>query len=125
MCLGVVACGYYGHPEEVAVTDYDRGFVTVSLFLMRGEYDDQLVWPKPVSTVQFQLLNQINDANHLDPIVCRFDGQTLGSQRVTYAPVSNWACTSAYQLINHNQLGYDGKKQYLKDDCLMFKVYIC
>ena len=89
MCLGVVACGYYANPEQVSRLDYDRGFVTASLFLMRGEYDDQLVWPKPVSTVTFQLLNQICDADHLDPVVCRFDGHTSGSKRVTYAPISN------------------------------------
>jgi len=124
MCLGVVACGYYANPEKVSKSDYDRGFLTASLFLMRGEYDDQLVWPKPISTVTFQLLNQISDADHLDPFVCRFDGHTSGSQRVTYAPISNWAFHTAYQLISHDQLGYDGKKQYLKDDCLMFKVYL-
>ena len=127
MCLGVVACIYHDCPEDkVSKADCNRGCVSTAVVLMKGKYDDQLVWPKPASKVTIQLLNQISDADHIDPFKCRFDGHTHGSQRVTSTLILNWGSSCCSELISHDQLGYDSSKnrQFLKDDSLIFQVYI-
>lgn len=96
--------------------------VSVWVPLMKGDHDDQLSWPiKGVLTVQ--LLNQISDDNHSEPVEFRFDGLSAHCQRVMSRAVSRsgiWC----FQFIPHKKLSYDADKkcQYLKDDCVFFRV---
>ena len=67
-----------------------------------------------------QLLNQLSDSNHSEPVEFHFDGG-LGCLR-TWAKSSYGIWND--QFIAHNRLSYDADKkcQYLKDDCVFFRV---
>ena len=93
--------------------------VSVFAYLMRGENDDHLPWPF-TGTVTVELLNQLEDKNH-HFLRMRFPA----SQRVTDGERAltgyGRPCYSP-----HSSLGYDEAKhcQYLKDDCLYFRVTV-
>ena len=109
MCLSVVAdgCGS-GKATHVSV------FVN----LMRGEYNDQLKWPfRGVITIQ--LLNQSRDEGHREKTVDFDDradneaGRVVGKERA-----SGWGYN---QFIAHTDLNTENK-EYLKNDCLKFRI---
>jgi len=114
ICLGVVANGY-----GIAAGSH----VSAYIFLMKGEYDDKLQWPKQYSTLTIQLLNQLADNHHSKLLNCIFDGkaETKSSLRVTYAAISNWGISSSPKFMQHSELSSD-HYQFLKDDCLYFRV---
>ena len=98
-----------GHMEANKATH-----ISADLWSQKGEYDGKLSWPIKV-TAYLQLLNQWGDHRHVvatltaevnrDMIVCvEFDRK----------------------FIAHSELGYNAAKdtQYLKDDCLHFRLYL-
>ena len=111
MCLTVYPNGY---PTS--------GYITLCIFLMKGDHDDHLTWPVK-GTLTVQLLNQLSDSNHSEPVKFHFDGSGRECQRVTSGTesVSRIWC---YQFIPHKKLSHDAGKncQYLKDDCVCFRV---
>ena len=114
MCINVVPNGS---------GDGKSTHVSVFAFLMRGENDDHLPWPF-TGTVTVELLNQLEDKNHHSKVTS-FLQDLLDSQRVTdrkRAPVGY----GRPRYIPHSSLGYDEAKhcQYLKDDCLYFRVKV-
>ena len=114
MCIRVDANGY----------DDGKGtHVSVYAYLMRGENDDHLPWPF-TGTVTVELLNQLEDKNHHGQKT-PFPRDSEASQRVTDGErASTGYGYSCY--IPHSSLGYDEAKhcQYLKDDCLYFRVTV-
>ena len=97
--------------------------VSVFATMMRGENDDHLPWPF-TGTVTFELLNQLEDKNHHSEKIT-FLRDNEASQRVTEGEKA----TSGYgyqSYLPHHSLGYNAAKrcQYLKDDCLYFKVTV-
>ena len=94
----------------------DKG-TYISLFAcpIRGPYDDHLTWPF-TGVVTVELLNQLEDDNHF-------------SSRIKF-PNSLDSDTARYQgwgygkYIPHTSLAFNAEKkcQYLKDDCLCFRV---
>ena len=114
LCIGVHANGN-GKGEGT--------HVSVFAFLMRGENDDHLPWPF-TGRVTVELLNQLEDKNHHSiQIAFSLSNDNDSSQRVTNEERSpmglGYPC-----YIPHADLGYDKVKhrQYLKDDCLYFRV---
>ena len=96
--------------------------VSVWVPLMKGDYDDHLIWPIK-GTLTVQLLNQTRDDNHSEPIEFFFDGSSSSCQRVTTRSAARsgiWC----FQFLPHKRLPYDADKrcQYLKDDCVFFRV---
>jgi len=88
---------------------------------MKGDHDDHLKWPVK-GTLTVQLLNQLSDSNHSEPVEFNFDGSEYTCERAKYG-------TSTFgiwcdQFIPHKRLSYDAYKkcQYLKDDCVFFRV---
>ena len=113
---------------KMQLSTYPRGMlnttdhVAVCIYLMKGEHDDHLTWQvKGILTVQ--LLNQLSDSNHSEPVPFHFDGSSLQCQRVTKGLKAIWGewCN---HFIPHRRLSYDADKkcQYLKDDCVFFRV---
>ena len=93
-------------------------------YLLPGEYDAGLKWPFK-GTVVVQLLNQLSDDNHYDYV---FDYSQAGdeeSQRVTSGERSAPKGSSTPILSFHALECNSSKKcQYLKDDCLKFRVRV-
>ena len=97
-------------------------YITAVVFLMKGDHDDHLTWPvKGILTVQ--LLNQLSDSNHSEPVKFHFYGSGKECKRVMNA-TNSLTGIWRYQFIHHNKLSYDADKkcQYLKDDCVFFRV---
>ena len=97
--------------------------ISISANLMKGENDDHLPWPF-TGTVTFYLLNQLEDKNHHSMSIT-FVPDEASSQRV----VSGERSSAGYGnpcYISYSNLGYSAAKncQYLKDDCLYFRIKV-
>ena len=99
---------------------YDN-YVTVGPYLMKGDHDDHLTWPVK-GTLTVQLLNQLSDSNHSEPVKFHFDGSSIACQRVMKGTKSYGVWCN--QFMPHERLSYDDHKkcQYLKDDCVFFRI---
>ncbi len=94
--------------------------VSVFACLMKGDNDDSLSWPF-TGTVTFELLNQLEDKNHIKNTV-PFPADNEVSQRVVDDDRGDgWGCP---QFISHADLAHKPltNTQYLKDDTLIFRV---
>ena len=114
MCLNVVANG---------IGDGKGTHVSVFAFLMRGEFDQYLKWPFKGSVV-IQLCNQLEDKYHLgDTIDFNETTEPKNTSRVTSGERAEggWG---AHALVPHNHLNFNPANncQYLKDDCLHFRI---
>ena len=91
--------------------------VSVFAYLMKGRNDDTLPWPFP-EKVTFTLLNQLGDNNHHTRTVS-FPPDDETSRRVVYG---ERACAGYgfSTFITHSRLD----AQYLKDDCLYFRIEV-
>ena len=114
MCLGVYANGN-GEGKGTCVS--------VGVHLMKGENDDHLPWPF-TGKVTVELLNQLEDNNHYCKIMAFYPDKEV-SERVVDEERSSkgWGMP---RYISHSALGYNAVKncQYLKDDCLYFKISV-
>ena len=115
MCLKVCANGH-GYGKDTHVSVY--------IFLMRGDNDDNLKWPFK-GTIKVSLLNQLEDGQHRKEIiwVSYRDVPEDTSRRVTNGDraVNGWG---QHCFISQQDLHYKGDKncQYLKDNTLFFRV---
>ena len=112
MCLFI-------YPNDLRGHDY---YVTVSVRLMKGDHDDHLTW-RVKGTLTVQVLNHLSDSNHSEPVKFYFNGSGIECQRVTTGTESKYGVWSK-QFMSHKRLSYDADKkcQYLKDDCMFFRV---
>ena len=115
MCLRVDA---NGHNEGKGT------HVSVYVYLMRGDNDDNLKWPFK-GTIKVSLLNQLEDRQHHTKQVWSLgsDISESYSKRVTEGERADngWGLD---QFISYADLGYRGNKncQYLKDNNFFFRV---
>ena len=96
--------------------------VSVWVPLMKGDHDDHLNWPVK-GTLTVQLLNQLSDDNHSELVKFQFDGFGVECQRVRQRSTAR-SGVWCFQFIPHKKLSHDSDKrcQYLKDDCIFFRV---
>ena len=96
--------------------------VSVFLHMMRGENDDNLVWPMRGALI-FTLLNQLEDKNHMEESVVPHVHDHMN--RVTDGERSDGGWGKA-KFVSHEELGHraDTNCQYLKDDSLYFRVSV-
>ena len=97
--------------------------ISVFAYLMCGKNDDNLSWPF-TGKVTTTLLNQLEDKNHHTKAV-EFPQEV--HTKVNVRVVNSDRAHSGYarsEFISHNQLDYDAEQncQYLKDDCLYFRI---
>ena len=114
MCLSVDANGS---------NDGEGTHVSVFAILMQGECDDHLEWPFR-GLVVLQLCNQLEDKHHCgDAINFSEIRNAKYVSRVTNGEMaeSGWGI---YTFISHNDLKFKraNKCQFLKDDCLHFRI---
>ena len=98
--------------------------VSVFAHLMKGENDDHLPWPF-TGMVTFELLNQLEDKNHHSKTTIFPQALENEVQRVVNQETAStgYGC---HRYISHSDLGYNEAKncQYLKDDCLYFRITV-
>ena len=112
MCLQVNADG-----EKDCIGTH----ITVGTCLMRGEFDTMLTWPFRY-TITIQLVNQLMDIGHHMSTISYIAAPDANAAQVTDGERSDgWGKP---QFIPHTKLGLNRAKncQYLKDDCLIFRV---
>ena len=97
--------------------------VSLSVLLMKGEYDDSLIWPFSGDVV-VTMLNWRQDKNHQECVISLSRGiSNTSADRVlttNIAPTS-WGIP---QFISHSALSYkhSSNTEYLKNNCLLIKV---
>ena len=123
---------FYTHPGgyKMCLKAYANGIqegkgthVSVGARLMRGEFDDRLKWPFQ-GIVVLQLCNQLEDRKHHAHIVDfskTTNPETISRVTSGERAESGWG---THTLIAHNDLNLKraNKCQYLKNDCLHFRV---
>ena len=92
------------------------GDIVVCVYLMRGEYDDRLVWPFH-GDITVQLVNLISDQNHQE-LTFKFDGISSCSG-VTSRERATIGCR---QKVFHLHVHKYKNPIYVKDDCVKFRV---
>ena len=94
--------------------------VSVYAYLMKGRNDDNLPWPFSGEVI-ITLLNQLEDKNHHTDTVA-FPHASDASRRVVTSDVASngygWP-----KFISHDKLAAKNY-QYLKDDCLFFRIEV-
>ena len=114
MCIRVDVNGY-GHGAGT--------HVSVSLYLMRGMFDDDLVWPFQ-GDITVELVNQLNPTSNLvEEIHFSLTSDPELVEKVTSGDraASGWGW---HMFIAHSELDYNADKQtqYLKHDSLIFCI---
>ena len=106
---------------EIDLAAFAEKSLHIYSYIMKGPYDDSLQWPFKGKVI-VRVLNQCGDEDHYDYI---FDYKDDEGKRVTRGERGNYLTTQC-TCLPLNQLDYDAKAdcQYLKDDCLKFKVII-
>ena len=96
--------------------------ISVWAHLMKGEYDNDLEFPFE-GTITFELLNQLEDKHHHKDSYT-YDGTEDGSKRITDKERADDEC-GIEDFIPYSELEFNAAKncQYLKDDCLVFRIY--
>lgn len=90
--------------------------LSLHVYLMKGEYDDKLSWPF-CGNVVVQLMNQNPGCHHYEKTF-RFHNDpksSLNRERVTSGDIADNGC---YEKISQREVD----NQYLKNDCLKFRV---
>ena len=95
-------------------------YISVYIYLMRGEHDDCLKWPFR-GAITMQLLNQKSDEGHReatfkfdDAVGDEYAGRVVGQERADHG----WGCLS---FILHSDLNTK-EREYLQNDCLKFRI---
>ena len=93
----------------------DRGVNMILFFkLLVGDHDDELDWPVSI-TAHVQLLNQLGDHSHIEK-----------TRTDEWEKIERGKRRGGIRLINLSELGLSAEScaQYLKNDCLLFRVYM-
>ena len=113
-----------GYKMGVYVNLFYSDHLLVCSYLFRGQYDAGLKWPFR-GTVVVQLLNQVSDDNHYDYVFDYSRASDRESQRVTSGERSGYKSSSTpYLTLAALESTLSKKCQYLRDDCLKFRVYV-
>ena len=95
--------------------------VSMFVYLMRGEYDDRLVWPFR-GTITIELINQINNWEHVKYTLCFHDGAGESADRV----ISRFRASTGWgtgEFISHAKVqAITAITRYIKDKCMKLKV---
>lgn len=105
------------------VLDGKGTHISVFLYLVRGEFDENLDWPFRGS-ITIQLLNQRSDRQHYQKVI-RFTEDTPAAvcNRVVDAEMAKEG-NGPTQFISQSDLTYNQDKdtEYVRDDCLKVRV---
>ena len=114
MCLGVFANG---------CKDGAGTHVSVFVYLIRGEHDDKLAWPF-LGDITIQLVNQNNDQDLFEKNI-NFTNENLAvANEISGLDISGERakCAWGYSKFFPHTMFAAGANQYLKNDCIKFRV---
>ena len=109
MCLCVVNDPHHG-------TLLFGGAILVCVYLMRGEYDDRLVWPFR-GDITVRLVNQSSDQDHVE-VTFKFSDMSSISESSCSRVTSGERARNGYQVM----FFLNNEIQYVKDDCVKLRV---
>ena len=116
LCLSVNANG---------LDDGAGTHVSVYVNLMRGEHDDKLTWPFR-GDITIRLVNQNRDQNHFEECLELNDELVATGGRALSRVTSQEKAESGWGIpnfISHTEVDSTAStKQYLKNDCIKFRV---
>ena len=95
--------------------------MSVFVYLMRGEYDDNLVWPFR-GDVTFHLVNRNVDEGHVEgtiPFYVSISDEVAGRVMEGERAPCGWGLD---QFISHSALGYGRNTEFFDKDALEFRV---
>ena len=96
-------------------------YISMFLYLMKGENDDRLQWPFQ-GTVTILLLNHNSD-QYAHRRKVKFSGTEISAQRVTSKDQYSKNGWGSRNYISHNKVeSITSTRQYLKNDTLTFVV---
>ena len=109
-----------GYMMSLRVTANGQGsgkgtHITVGVYLMKGEFDDQLEWPFR-GDITIQLLNQEGESEHFTKIIHGAEGEKIET-KIGEKFISAWGVT---QFKSHSELS----PKYIKNDSLKFKIVV-
>ena len=106
--------GPHGYCMMIEVVCCDTN-LRISVFLMKGKYDDYLKWPF-IGKVTCKLLNQLEDNNHI------IEQKHVNMRR--RHPWHAYGCIMWSSLFTYSELAHDPVKNthYFKDDTLYISV---
>jgi hypothetical protein len=115
MCMRIFANGY---------GNGNGSHVTVFTCFMPGDHDDKLKWPFE-GVVTVNLLNQLDDKNHENDIT-KFDDTVPLKYRERVVGKEHGLGWGTPKFIAHSSLDFSSASncQYLKDDCLYFRICV-
>ena len=121
--------GWHGYKlciivEANGVPKVRGAYMSVYAHLMKGEYDNRLLWPL-VGTVTFELLNQLGNHGHRKQ-TSTFPPDDKDNYRLVHQEIAG-AGYGCPKFISHAKLGgADLAKdvQYLKDDAIYLRVSV-
>ena len=96
--------------------------VSVYTYLFRGEFDSHLKWPFR-GTITIQLVNQLENKKHRTETIPYTDRTPdVSAARVTDGERSKGLGRPEFLLHSKLGLSVANNRQYLKDDCLIFRI---
>ena len=119
--------GGYKMCIEVDANGYDDGedtHIAVFAYVMRGENDDNLTWPF-TGVVTVELLNQLADKEHHQQVITYPEDKDDEANRRVVDAERAPSGRGRPKLISHTDLSCKSiTRQFLKDDCLYFRVSV-
>ena len=124
---------FYSHPGGYRMcirmdvngeNETEGEYISVFVFMMAGENDDHLIWPFR-GEVTIELLNQLEDKNHYTRTLPYKEEQNEDDNRRVWVGERAMHGRGKSRYISHaalacNEMDY----QYLKDDCIYFRVCV-
>lgn len=97
--------------------------IIVTVELMKGDHDDHLTWPVR-GTLTVQLLNQISDSNHSEPVEFIFNGSDEWCHRIMKEASFIQSIWNKNKVMPQTTLFYtcDENCRNVMDDCAFFRV---
>ena len=105
--------GPHGYCMKIGVYGNDTD-LEISVYLMKGKYDDDLKWPF-IGKVTWKLLNQLEDNNHI------IEQEHVNMGRHEYGYIIMFPKSFAYSELAHDPVK---NTHYLKDDTLYISASV-
>ena len=97
--------------------------VSVFVYLMRGEYDDRLVWPFHAN-VTIQVINQKSNQEHFQKTI--YFNKEADNDGYSHRVISKERSSQGWgdpEFICHSELEFvTDTRQYIKDKCMKLRV---